>query len=63
MSKNLILLFNSKNKIFPTVDLINLATIVNMKFYASIIDPKFFKFKNSNDGFNYIIKNFGKKID
>ena len=63
MSKNLILLFNSKNKIFPTVDLINLATIVNMKFYASIIDPEFFKFKNSNDSFNYIIKNFGKKID
>ena len=60
--KNLKTLVNSENKIYPIVDLINAATIVNKKYDASIIDSQF-KFKNSDDYLNYIIKNFGKKID
>lgn len=61
--KNLKSSVNTKNKIYPIVDLINAVTIANQKFDASIIDSQFFEFRNSNDYLNYIIKNFGKNID
>lgn len=61
--KNLKASINSKNKIYPIVDLINAATIVNKKFDASLIDSQFFNFKNSDDYINYIIKNFGENVD